>query len=213
VKWNGTIAIKTMDINGWSNQIESIIQQIADKSYEMSNRHKQNYIDISDKLKYFRIPIIVLSGINSVASVGLQSYTSQDNISALTCVLALVCGIIGSIELFLKLSESLQIEYVSGKEFSLLHIDCSKMLMLSREERSISGSDYLNDIFGRYTTLIGNSQIIIGDILKHGNIRKPPPSPKPSLIDTIKKKISPSSPSPSINGSEVELVVIDKCNN
>lgn len=123
-----------------------------------------------------------------------------------TC--SLVCGIIGSIELFLKLSESLQIEYVSGKEFSLLHIDCSKMLMLSRAERSISGADYLNDIFGRYTTLIGNSQIIIGDILKHGNIRKPSLTPKPSLMDTIKKKISPSS-SPSLSGSEIELVVLD----
>ena len=196
------------DINGWSNQIETILHQIADKSYEMSNRHKQNYIDISDKLKYFRIPIIVLSGINSVASVGLTEYTNQSNISAITCILALVCGIIGSIELFLKLSESLQIEYVSGKEFSLLHIDCSKMLMLSRAERSISGADYLNDIFGRYTTLIGNSQIIIGDILKHGNIRKPSLTPKPTFMDTIKKKISPS-PSPSLSGSEIELVVID----
>ena len=33
-------------------------------------------------------------------------------------------------------------------------------------------------------------------------------APKPTFMDTIKKKISPS-PSPSLSGSEIELVVVD----
>ena len=194
--------------NGWTSEIEVILQQIGDKSYNMSNLHKQNYFEISNKLKYFRIPIIILSGINSVVSVGLTEYLDQSTISAITCLLALIVGIIGSIELFLKLNESLQQEYNSGKEFGLLHVNVAKMLMLSRSERSISGQDYLNDIFGQYITLIGNSNLIVSNVLHHG--LKPKVEPvKISVIEQIKNKISPS-PSPSISGSEeIELVKIN----
>ena len=188
--------------NGWTNEIEAILKQISDKSYEMSNTHKKNYFEISNKLKYFRIPIIILSGINSVVSVGLTEYLDQSTISAITCLLALIVGIIGSIELFLKLNESLQSEYNSGKEFGLLHVNIAKMLMLSRAERSISGQDYLNDVFGQYLTLIGSSNLIVSNVLHHGYVHKVEPI-KISVIDQIKNKMSPS-PSPSIS-SEVEI--------
>uniref|UniRef100_A0A6C0JTH6 VP11 n=1 Tax=viral metagenome TaxID=1070528 RepID=A0A6C0JTH6_9ZZZZ len=174
----------------------------------MSNTHKKNYFEISNKLKYFRIPIIILSGINSVVSVGLTEYIDQSTISAITCLLALVVGIIGSIELFLKLNESLQSEYNSGKEFGLLHVNIAKMLMLSRSERSISGQDYLNDVFGQYITLIGNSNLIVSNVLHHGLKTKQEPI-KISVIDQIKNKMSPS-PSPSISSvDEIEMVKIN----
>lgn len=194
--------------NGWTNEIEAILKQISDKSYEMSNTHKKNYFEISNKLKYFKIPVIILSGINSVISVGLTEYLDQSTISAITCLLALVVGIIGSIELFLKLNESLQSEYNSGKEFGLLHVNIAKMLMLSRAERSISGQDYLNDVFGQYITLIGNSNLIVSNVLHHGYVPKVEPI-KISVIDQIKNKMSPS-PTPSISSSEeIELVKIN----
>ena len=195
-------------MNGWTPEIEIILNQISDKSYNMSNLHKQNYFTISNKLKYFKIPVIILSGINSVISVGLTNYLDQETISGITCLLALIVGIIGSIELFLKLNESLQSEYNSGKEFGLLHVNIAKMLMLSRSERSISGPDYLNDVFGQYVTLIGNSNLIVSNVLHHG--LKPKQEPiKISVIEQIKNKMSPS-PSPSISSAdEIELVKIN----
>jgi len=195
-----------MDNNGWTREVETILYQISDKSYTMSNTHKQNYFDISNRLKYFKIPVIILSGINSVISVGLTEYLDQSTISATTCLLALVVGIIGSIELFLKLNESLQNEYNSGKEFGLLHVNVAKMLMLSRAERSISGQDYLNDVFGQYITLIGNSNLIVSNVLHHGSVPKVEPV-KISVMEQLRNKMSPS-PSPSL--SSVEMVELHK---
>ena len=195
-------------MNGWTNEIEVILHQICDKSYTMSNSHKQNYFEISNRLKYFKIPVIILSGINSVVSVGLTEYLDQQTISAITCLLALLVGIIGSIELFLKLNESLQSEYNSGKEFGLLHVNIAKMLMLSRSERSISGQDYLNDVFSQYVTLIGNSNLIVSNVLHHGLAPKPEPI-KINILEQIKNRMSPS-PSPSISSvEEIELVKIN----
>ena len=58
-----------------------------------------------------------------------------------------VCGIIGSIELYLKLSEQLNVEYISGRDFYLLHIDILKTLALGRARRGTSGDSYLDQQF------------------------------------------------------------------
>lgn len=151
----------------WTKEEEDVLRQIGHKSYLMSNIHRENYKIVNDRLKYFRIPIIILSGINSIVSVGFDAYFTQDIISMTTCVLALVCGIIGSIELFLKLNENMQIEFISGREFSLLHIDISKTLRLKPEDRGVTGKIYLDDKYNQYVTLISNGQSVSGEVLNH----------------------------------------------
>ena len=151
----------------WTPEIEFILSQISEKSYNMSNTHKKNYMRHKENQKWFKIPVIILSGLNSVFSVGLSDFLDQSTISVMTCLISLLCGIITSIELYLKLSENIQKEYEAGKSYSLLHIELSKMLLLKPKDRNINGIDYLNETYQTYIRLIQNSQIIIGEILKH----------------------------------------------
>ena len=151
----------------WNQQIEFILGQISTKSYEMSITHKKNYVKLKQRQKYFKIPVIVLSGLNSVFSVGLSDMLDQSTISIITCLISLSCGVITSIELYLKLSETIQKEHQAGKDYGLLHIELSRVLLLNRRDRGVDGIDYLNDVFGKYTSLIQNSQIVIGSVLHH----------------------------------------------
>ena len=91
-----------MDDIVWSDDEEKILKIIGDKCFTMSEVHKKNYVKLQDKLKYYKIPVIIISGINSVIAVGLNNYLPQDAISITNCLLALTCGIIGSIELYLN---------------------------------------------------------------------------------------------------------------
>ena len=146
--------------DAWSNDLEQVLTRIMINSNVMSNYHKKNYIYYKGQLKYYRIPIIIISGFNSVFSVGLQPFFEQKVISVVNCLLALICGIISSIELFLQIADNMEKELVASKEFYLLGIDCFKMLNLDRKNRTIKGKDFLDAKYGEYTGLINTSNLV-----------------------------------------------------
>jgi hypothetical protein len=136
----------------------------------MSEEHKLKYIYLKGLLRYFRLPIILLSGINSVISVGLQPYIEQSYISVINCIISLGCGIIGSIELFLGIQKRLETDLISSREYYLLSVDIFKTLTLNRENRPIPAKDYLEKSYNTYIKLIENSEALVKKIEDQLNI-------------------------------------------
>jgi hypothetical protein len=114
--------------------------------------------------------VIVLNGCNSIISVGLQPYTSQGVISLTTSLIALLCGIIGSIELFLGVQKRLEADLISSREYYLLSVDIFKTLTLNRENRPIPAKDYLNEIYNKYVKLVESSEALVKKIEDKLNI-------------------------------------------
>lgn len=144
----------------WSDDIEKVLESIRHNASVMSEFHKKNFIDFKGQLKYYKIPIIVISGLNSVIAVGLQPYLDQGIISGSNCLLALLCGIIGSIELFLGIQASMENELMASKNFYLLAVDIYKTLTLKRAHRNSAGKDYLEEKYSEYTKLYESAQVI-----------------------------------------------------
>ena len=93
-------------------------------------------------------------------SVGLQPYLEQGIISASTCLVSLLCGIIGSIELYLSIQQQMETELLTSKEYYLLGIDIYKVLSLSIENRNMDIKAYLEETFSNYQKLIEKSCVI-----------------------------------------------------
>ena len=148
----------------WTPDIESVLENIRVNSVLMSNQHKKRYLYLKYLLNYFRLPVIVVSGLNSVFSVGLQPYMKQDIISVMTCLLSLICGIIGSIELFLAIQTQMENELLTSKDYYLLSIDIFKILSLHPDNRCVDGRAFLDDKYGTYVKLIENSNVIVKKI-------------------------------------------------
>ena len=110
--------------------------------------------------KWFRIPTIILSSVGSVASVGLQSYLIQKNISAITCLISLTVGIINSIEIFLKINETTELEKETSKHFYNLATDIHKILGLSSFNRIITPKECLDNMYRWYVELLEKSNLI-----------------------------------------------------
>jgi hypothetical protein len=146
--------------NDWSSDIENVLEQIRVNCVIMSKEHKSKYLFLKGILRYFRIPIILISSVASVASVGLQPYLDQPTISVITCLLSLTCGIIGSIELFLAIQSSMENELMASKDYYILSIEIFKVLTLDRENRSMDGKSFLETSYGTYVKLIENSNIL-----------------------------------------------------
>jgi hypothetical protein len=147
-------------MNDWSDDIEKVLEEIRLNAVQLSNNHKQNYFFYKSLHKYFRIPTIILSSVASVSSVGLQNYISQEHINGIVCLLGLSVSVVNSIELFLKLQETLEIELNCSKEFYNLSIDIRKTLLLDRQNRQLSGQTYLEKRYNDYVKLQEQSNLI-----------------------------------------------------
>ena len=126
----------------------------------MCKAHKKRYFENQNRLKWYRLPVIILNGGNSIISVGLQPYATQGAISLTTSLIALTCGIIGSIELYLGIQKRLEGDLISQRDYYLLSIDIFKTLKLNPSNRPVPAKDYLEKTYNIYTKLIESSDTL-----------------------------------------------------
>lgn len=147
-------------MSDWTQDIEIVLEQIRINSVLLSNEHKKRYFYLLQTLKYFRLPVILLSGVNSIISVGLQPYVNQGAISMMTCLLALLCSIVGSVELYLTIQKSMENEVTASKDYYILSIDIYKTLSLGKEHRPMPAKEYLDTKYNEYVKLYENSNLL-----------------------------------------------------
>lgn len=139
------------------NDIESVLDKLRQNSSTLSNYHRKRYLVLKARLKYYRVPIIVVSACNSVGAVSLQPFLNQTYISLLNMFLSLIVGIIGSIEMFLQINRELESSLVNQKEFYILSCDIYKYLELQRGNRITDERTFLQESYTRYIKLIETS--------------------------------------------------------
>lgn len=146
--------------SSWTNDIDVILENIRTNSIILSKEHKTKYFYTKHILQYFKLPIIIISAFNSAFSVALQPYTEQQNISIINCGLALMCSIIGSIEIYLGLSKRVEDEFLISKEYYLLSINVYKILSLEHGNRPSDSRIILESFWNEYSKLIDKSHLI-----------------------------------------------------
>jgi hypothetical protein len=144
----------------WSDDIDRVLNNIRINCIILSKLHKQRYFELKSNLKYYRLPVIILNGANSIIAVGLQPYADQGTISLATSLIALTCGIIGSIELYLGIQKRLENDMISQRDYYLLSVDIYKTLSLNKHNRPIPAKDFLEKSYNTYTKLIESSSTL-----------------------------------------------------
>jgi len=144
----------------WTDDIDQVLNNIRINCVILNKLHKQRYFELKSTLKYYRLPVIILNGANSIIAVGLQPYATQGAISLSTSLIALTCGIIGSIELYFGIQKRLENDMISQRDYYLLSVDIFKTLSLNRANRPIPAKDYLEKSYNTYTKLIESSSTL-----------------------------------------------------
>ena len=144
-------------IDSWSTDIEDVLEDIRYNSEELAKHHKESYIALQAQLVYFRVPLIIISALNSVFSVGLSTYLVQSTVSTINCLLSLICACISSVELFLQIQKKLELELTSYHGYYLLGAKISACVKLERAHREIEGLVFLNNTVNDYNNLFENS--------------------------------------------------------
>ena len=152
-----TSSSTTSSAEHWSDDIERILQDVRSNSEILSVHHKKSYLQMQSQLIYFRVPLIIISALNSVFSVGLSNYIEQGTVSTINCLLSLSCACISSVELFLQIQKKLEVELNSYHGYYLLGTRISAMLKLDRGNREVEGITFLNSVVNDYNNLFEQS--------------------------------------------------------
>lgn len=141
--------------------VYKILKKIRNNCIHLSIYHNKRYHFYKNVLfSFFRIPVILLSGINSFIAVGIQSQITQSTISIINSLLSLLCGILTSIELLWNLQKRMEIELDSHKSYYKLSIEILKFMELDETLRGSESKIYLNNVYKNYEQLITTSNAV-----------------------------------------------------
>lgn len=147
-------------MSNWSDEIEEICDKLRVNCVNLSEYHRKKYYHFKSYGKWFRLPMIILASVNSTASVGLQPVLDQQIISGITCLIGMIMGIIGSLELYLGIQTSMEMELKHSKDYYTLAIHIFKTLSLHRENRLEDGKEYLNEKYSQYIKFCESSHLL-----------------------------------------------------
>jgi len=151
-------------IESWSRDIEIILDNLLENINTLQAEHKKLYIQLQAKLIWFRIPLILLSSLNSVFSVGLSDYVDQSLVSTINCLISLMCACISSVELFLNINKNMETTLQSYHGYKLLGIRISSCRKLDREHREKNALGFMNECISEYKNLLEQSIVLITDL-------------------------------------------------
>lgn len=151
-------------IETWSKDIETILDNLLENINILQAEHKKLYIQLQAKLIIFRIPLIIISSINSVFSVGGDEFVNQSVVSNITCLLSLICACISSVELFLNINKNMETTLQSYHGYKLLGIKISSCRKLDRDHREKNALGFMNDCISEYKNLLEQSVVLFNDL-------------------------------------------------
>jgi len=128
-----------------------------------SKEHKY-YHKLSSK---FNIPILIVSSINALTAVALNEFLAQKYVSIMNAVLSAGTGVLGSIQLFMKINEKMTNALRSSINFKRLALKISKELSIGRDERTTEGQPFLSECFAEFNTTLEQSNPVESKLVNH----------------------------------------------
>lgn len=190
----------------WHNKEEEFLAKIEKQCNAYStyfNKDYQYYHKLSSR---FNIPILVVSSINALTAISLNDFLGQRYVSILNAVLSAGTGILGSIQLYMKINEKMANALRSGILMKRLALKISKELSIDREQRSTEGQAFLQECFGEFNAALEQANPIEKRLSNYLQLGEQPPMPQPmSFLNLASAAVSSLSPKRSSLDDEFNL--------
>jgi hypothetical protein len=158
------------------------LEQQCNTYYEHHNKDHMYYQKLSSK---FNVPILVVSAVNALTAVGLNSFVQQTYVSVLNAILSAGTGVLGSIQLYLKINEKMTNSVRASMLMKRLALKISKELSISPDHRVTDGQAFMNDCFAEFNTALEQGNPIEEKLMNHMAFTQLPRREKFSLMGAL----------------------------
>jgi hypothetical protein len=138
----------------WTEEEETYLANMERQCDVYCQHHTKDFVFYHQLASRFNIPILIVSAINALTAVALNEFVAQKYVSIMNAVLSAGTGVLGSIQLYMKINEKMTNATRSSVAFKRLGLKISKELTLSRDDRLTEGQAFLSDCFAEFNTAI-----------------------------------------------------------
>ena len=138
----------------WFDEQETYLRSMERQCEVYYQHHTKDFVYYHSLASRFNLPILIISSINALTAVALNEFVEQKYVSIMNAVLSAGTGVLGSIQLYLKINEKMTNATRSSLAFKRLGLKISKELTLGRSERVTEGLAFLSDCFAEFNTAI-----------------------------------------------------------
>ena len=163
----------------WHDKEEAFLKKIeaqCNAYHAYFNKDYQYYHTLSSR---FNIPILVISSINALTAISLNEFLTQTYVSILNAILSAGTGILGSIQLYMKINEKMANALRSGILMKRLALKISKEMSIDREQRGTVGQQFLQECFSEFNAALEQANPIEKKLQNFLALGQQPPVAKP----------------------------------
>jgi hypothetical protein len=188
----------------WTDEEEEFLENLekqCNTNYDNSIKEYKYYNKLSSK---FNIPILIISALNALSAIALNEFVDQKYVSIINAILSAGTGVLGSIQLYMKINEKMTNALRSSIHLKKLALKISKELTIDRKDRMTSGQGFLSDCFAEFNTVIEQSNPVENKLANHlkfvnknalHETEEVPTTPMRRVADRFMKVLTPSLPS------------------
>lgn len=199
----------------WFDSEEAFLCKLEKQCNIYHNHYTKEYKYYHDLSSKFNIPILIISSINALSAIALSTYLRQKIVSILNAVLSAGTGVLGSIQLYLKLNEKITNALRSSIIMKRLALKIAKELQISRELRSTEGQTFMQECFSDFNTTLESGNPIEIKIPNHlaftsKELANKALFPKPAARSDLEKRVrftSVSLPNFSFSSRNIDTVL------
>jgi hypothetical protein len=179
----------------WHDKQEEFLKKLELQCNSYHAYFNKDYIYYHGLASKFNIPILIVSSINALCAISLNDFLGQRYVSILNAILSAGTGILGSVQLYLKINEKMSNALRSGILMKRLALKISKELSIDREQRATEGQAFLSECFSEFNASLEQANPIekkIQNFLAFGQL--PPKPTSPSLMSLAAAAVANMSP-------------------
>lgn len=178
----------------WHDKEEEFLKKLELQCNSYHAYFNKDYMYYHGLASKFNIPILIISSINALCAISLNDFLGQRYVSILNAVLSAGTGILGSVQLYLKINEKMSNALRSGILMKRLALKISKELSIDRAQRATEGHAFLGECFSEFNAALEQANPIekkIQNFLAFGQL---PPKPQTNLMSLAAAAVANMSP-------------------
>jgi hypothetical protein len=140
--------------DAWHDKEEIFLNKVEHQCNSYANYFNKDYMYYHSLSARFNIPILVISSLNALCAVALNEFLEQKFVSILNAVLSAGTGVLGSIQLYMKINEKMTNAVRSQMLMKRLALKISKELSIDRAQRATDGQIFLQECFGEFNAAL-----------------------------------------------------------
>jgi len=151
----------------WHPDEQEFLAKLEQQCNTYHEHHNADHMYYQKLASRFNVPILIVSAINALTAVGLNSFIKQEYVSVLNAILSAGTGVLGSIQLYLKINEKMTNSLRASMLMKRLALKISKELSIDMENRVTKGEAFLADCFAEFNTALEQGNPIEKSLHNH----------------------------------------------